>query len=51
MINKTKIKTLLIAMVFVMTTAAIATPVQAYTNLAVTSNNLNTLNSFTYSGA
>lgn len=51
MINKTKIKTLLIAMVFVMTTAAVAMPVQAYTNLAVTSDNLNTLNSFTYSGA
>jgi len=34
-----------------MTTVAVATPAQAYTDLAITSNNLNTLNSFTNSGA
>jgi len=38
-------------MAFVMTTVAVATPAQVYTDLAITSHNLNTLNSFTNSGA
>ncbi|MFA6897545.1 MAG: BPSL0067 family protein [Patescibacteria group bacterium] len=52
MTDKIRIKTsLIIGLAFIAAMIAATTPAQAYTNLAITDDNLDTLDSFTYSGA